>query len=197
MRFVRFGALTFAALVICSSTALAHPGLGTQASGVLSGLAHPLLGLDHFLAMVTVGLLAACLGGRATWLLPATFLGCMLLGGLVGLVGWQLPAMEYGIALTVILLGFSLARGNGNSRTAAMAFCAVSGLLHGHVHGTEMPLVAQPSLYLLGFLGTSAALHLAGVLGAQRALNTARGGMALRYAGAAIGVAGIALAVGV
>mgnify|MGYP002700646097 FL=1 len=74
--------LAFAAgLVLLPSMAFAHPGHGT--SGLVSGLSHPLFGLDHLLAMVAVGLCAAKLGGTARWLLPVLFVSIMVLGGSV------------------------------------------------------------------------------------------------------------------
>src|SRR5262245_29947983 len=60
------------ALTLVPTAALAHPGLG-DAHGFVQGFAHPLGGLDHVLAMVTVGIFAWQLGGRALWLVPASF----------------------------------------------------------------------------------------------------------------------------
>ncbi|NJN81740.1 MAG: urease accessory protein, partial [Caldilineaceae bacterium] len=56
-------------------------------SGALAGFLHPLLGLDHMLAMVAVGMLSAQLGGRAIWTVPAAFVSVMVIGGILGLLG--------------------------------------------------------------------------------------------------------------
>ena len=61
--------LTTAALTLIPTAAFAHPAIG-DAHGFVAGFAHPLGGLDHILAMVTVGIFAWQLGGRALWLVP-------------------------------------------------------------------------------------------------------------------------------
>src|SRR5262249_58899472 len=87
VRFTRIAAL--AAFVLLPTAALAHPGHG--ADGFTHGFAHPLGGLDHVLAMVAVGLYAALLGGRALWLVPASFVGMMAVGGALGMAGGAPP----------------------------------------------------------------------------------------------------------
>lgn len=59
--------------LLIASTAFAHPGHAEPTHGVWDGVTHPLLGFDHLLAMVTVGLLAAQRGGRAMWAVPSAF----------------------------------------------------------------------------------------------------------------------------
>ena len=66
------------------SLAQAHVS-SDHTNSVLNGLSHPLLGLDHILAMLAVGLWAAQLGGRATWLVPASFVSLMIVGGVLGM----------------------------------------------------------------------------------------------------------------
>ncbi|HEX8405909.1 MAG TPA: HupE/UreJ family protein, partial [Duganella sp.] len=78
-------ALTYA------GSALAHPG---HADGAMAGLMHPLTGIDHILAMLAVGLWGAQLGGRAQWLLPASFVAFLALGGALGMGGVGLPMVE-------------------------------------------------------------------------------------------------------
>ena len=79
-------AATAAALLALSGARPAHTGAGAT-SGFVHGFAHPVGGIDHVLAMVAVGLYAALLGGRALWLVPASFVGVMALGGALGIVG--------------------------------------------------------------------------------------------------------------
>src|SRR5467141_374249 len=77
--------------------------------GFGSGVAHPLHGLDHILAMVAVGLWAAQLGGRARWAVPASFVGVMALGGALAVSGLRVPFTEEGILLSVLVLGVLIA----------------------------------------------------------------------------------------
>ena len=79
-------------LLLSPTLALAHPG--HDHAGVLSGIAHPIFGLDHLLAMVAVGLWAAQQTGKARWALPLIFVATMLLGGLAGFAGIEMPLME-------------------------------------------------------------------------------------------------------
>src|SRR5689334_14293713 len=92
---------TAAALLLLPTAALAHPGHG---GGLLHGFVHPLGGLDHVLTMIAVGLYAALLGGRALWLVPASFVGMMAVGGALGMAGIALPFTEVAIALSVVAL---------------------------------------------------------------------------------------------
>ncbi|EOQ81860.1 hypothetical protein K652_03053 [Pseudomonas aeruginosa VRFPA02] len=95
------------ALLAAPALAFAHPGHGEH--GLVAGLAHPLTGLDHLLAMFAVGLWAAQQQGAARLALPCTFVGTMLVGGLLGFEGLQLPFMETGIAASVLALGLCVA----------------------------------------------------------------------------------------
>ena len=94
-----------------SAAALAHPG--HESASFLSGFNHPLGGLDHLLAMLAVGLYAAQQAGRARWSLPAGFVLAMLLGAALGASGIRLPAVEAGIAASVLVLGLLLAFATG------------------------------------------------------------------------------------
>jgi urease accessory protein len=106
--------------------ALAHTGGGHVAGGGLwSGLLHPVTGLVHVLAMVTVGLLAAGLGGRALWLVPAAFLTMMAAGAAAAMAGLPLPHVELGIAASVVALGTLVAVRAGLPALAAAAGVAL------------------------------------------------------------------------
>ena len=93
-----------ALLVSLAPSVWAHEQSG-QAAGFVTGLLHPLSGLDHVLAMVAVGLWGAQLGLPAIWLLPVTFPLVMAFGGFLALIGVPLPGVEVGIAASAILLG--------------------------------------------------------------------------------------------
>lgn len=190
-----FRSLTLSAILVVglASSAWAHPGHhhDSTGGGIAAGLNHPLLGIDHLLAMLTVGLLSAQLGGRAIWGIPGAFLGLMIVGGVLGMSGWELPAVEYGIAASIVLLGLAVALNQRLSLVSPMIFAGVFGLFHGHAHGTEMPTMANPGLFVLGFVAATAALHLAGVLLGKLAIHSVRGATSLRLSGAAIAGVGI------
>ena len=101
-RSTRFAVLL--ALGLTCSIAWAHEETG-QAAGFLTGLVHPISGLDHVLAMVAVGLWGVVLGAPAIWVLPVAFPLVMAFGGLMGLLGFPLPGVEIGVALSAIVLG--------------------------------------------------------------------------------------------
>src|SRR5262249_11217054 len=96
--------LTTAALTLIPTAAFAHPGIG-DAHGFVAGFARPLGGLGPILAVVPVRRLAWQLGGRALWLVPATFILAMAAGGALGMAGVSVPFVELGIAASVIVLG--------------------------------------------------------------------------------------------
>ena len=176
---------------------LAHTGYD---SGIYAGLLHPVLGIDHLLAMVAVGLLSAQLGGRAIWTVPAAFVSVMAVGGLLGLAGISIPLVEYGIAFSVVALGVALAARRQIPVLVAMAFVGLFALFHGHAHGTELPNVSdtvlQVAAYVFGFLVATAGLHLIGALIGQMAVGNPRGANILRFSGAAIAVLGVFIVFG-
>jgi urease accessory protein len=137
--------------------------VANNGGGLVAGLTHPVLGLDHFLAMFSVGVLSAQMGGRAIWSVPATFVGVMLAGGILGIQGVHLPAVEAAITASVIALGLALAIGRTMPAVLAMAFVGFFAVFHGYAHGTEMPEVAAPFPYALGFVFGTAGIHLLGV----------------------------------
>jgi urease accessory protein len=155
------------------TAAFAHTGHG-DAAGLLHGFIHPIGGLDHVLAMVAVGVFAVVLGGRALWLVPASFVAMMVVGFGLGVSGVALPYVELGIALSSIVIGFAAALGRPIPVAAAMAIAGVFAIFHGHAHGAEMPAGALGLEYALGFVLATAALHLVGIgaaIGASRVVG--------------------------
>jgi urease accessory protein len=187
MKHPRTIALT--ALCLFAGTASAHTGNHTV-TGFASGLAHPLSGLDHLLAMIAVGLWAAQQGGRAMWAVPAAFVGAMMLGGGLAWAGLSLPHVETGIAASVLVLGLLIATRRQLAVTAGMAIAAGFALFHGYAHGLEMPQAASPALYALGFVLATAFLHGAGIAGSRI------GRCAMQAAGAGIAAGGLAMLFG-
>ena len=158
-----FSALTVTALVLlCGQAAFAHTGVGST-NGFIAGFSHPLFGLDHLLAMIAVGLWAAQHGGRALWLVPCTFVTVMALGGLSAHLGLDLPAVEMGIGLSVIVLGLAVAANLKLPVILGMGLVGLFAIFHGHAHGAEMPEDASGLAYGLGFALATALLHGAGI----------------------------------
>lgn len=184
--------LGLAAALLIPTAALAHGGHG-ETSSLFAGLQHPLSGLDHITAMIAVGLLAALKRGRVLWLWPLTFVGVMLIGGVLGMAQVQLPFTEPAILASVVVLGLLLALAIDLPVAVGAAIVGVFALFHGHAHGAEAAGVGGLG-YMIGFALTTAALHCAGiapVLG----LQTARLQPLVRLAGVACALIGMALAV--
>lgn len=181
---VRIVLATLAALL--PGIALAHEANTIKFGSFLGGLTHPVLGPDHFLAMVSVGIVSAQIGGRAIWTVPATFVGVMAAGGVLGLLDVGLSAIEVGIASSVLVLGLAIAADRRVPVALAMASVALFAIFHGYAHGAEMPTVAEPVRYAAGFLTGTAALHVLGVIVGDISQHYARGKVLLRYAGGAI-----------
>lgn len=190
------GSLAVPALLL-ATPALAHTGQG-EASGLVHGFLHPIGGLDHVLAMVAVGLIAAQLGGRALVLVPASFLAMMALGGSLGAAGIALPFVELGIALSVVVLGALVTLNLPLPTAAAMILVGAFATFHGYAHGAEMPAAASGLAYGFGFVAATALLHAAGI-GIGRLAGRpgdALGRPALQVAGAGLTAAGAVLLVG-
>ena len=95
--------LTATILTLAASPAMAHIVVGAVSS-FTAGFGHPIGGLDHVMAMVAVGVLAAQLGGKSVWFVPASFVGMMIVGGLLGMIGVPVPFVELGIVGSVVVL---------------------------------------------------------------------------------------------
>ena len=182
------------ALALLPQAALAHPGHGV-ATGAEAGFLHPLMGADHILAMVAVGLLAALRGGRALWVLPLAFLTLMSAGAGLGMAGIALPYAETGIALSIIVFGLAAIVGLRAPVALLAALVGVFAVFHGYAHGAETPETASGLSFGLGFLAATALLHVAGIglgIGAAR-LGAGRTAPALGAGVAAFGLAMLAL----
>ena len=150
-------------IVLWSAVVRAHAEEGV-AGGLISGLLHPVLGLDHLLAMVAVGLWGAQLGMPAIYLLPIVFPVVMAMGGLLALAGMPLPYLEVGIAVSALALGAVVAANLRPTLWVAALLVGMFAIFHGHAHGTEMPSAANPLAYGVGFIIATGLLHLAGIV---------------------------------
>jgi len=176
-------------MLLWAQVASAHTQQG-QAKGILTGLEHPISGLDHVLAMVAVGLWGAQLGSPAIWLLPVTFPMVMAFGGMLGLMGVPLPGVEYGIAASAILLGGAVMLEIRPPLAAAAVLAGFFAIFHGHAHGTELPPGQSGLLYSMGFVIATGCLHAVGItIGAVNRWDW--GQRLLRFAGAIIVAGGM------
>jgi len=176
-------------ILLLPSNTWAHPIL--REGGFTSGLSHPALGFDHFLAMLSVGLLSVQLGGRAIWTVPATFVLFVLVGGILGMHDVPLFTVEAGIASSVLILGLAILADRRIPVLLAMAGVAIFGLFHGHAHGTEMPGFVHPVAYASGFVLGTALIHLLGVGLGLFATRNRIGSVSLRMTGALIALLGL------
>ena len=177
-------------LLLVPALSFAHTE--NDASGFLAGLLHPVFGYDHFLAMLSVGIVSAQLGGRNIWIIPTEFVCFMVVGGVLGAEGIFFPSVEINIAISVVLLGLAIVFAHrSNSALLIMLFVAFFGTSHGYAHGVEMPNSASPVFYSFGFVVSTSAIHLLGVGIGHYCIVHDRMKQGLTYVGAAVSVVGV------
>ncbi len=175
------------ALLAFPSPLAAHEG--GAAAGLLSGLLHPVSGLDHVLAMLAVGIWGAQMGPPAIWVLPVTFPMVMAFGGMLSLLGVPVPGVETGIGLSALLLGFMVAVERRPAIEVAAVLVGFFAIFHGYAHGAELPEGQSGILYSIGFVVSTGTLHASGI-GVGLIHRWDRGKRALRIAGAGIAAGG-------
>jgi len=169
---------------------LAHEG--SAKGGFGDGFVHPVVGLDHLLAMICVGLLSVWIGGKTVWTAPSFFVATMLAGALAGIRGVEIAMVEEGIAFSVMVLGACLAFGKSAPTLVFMVIVGIFGFFHGMAHGMEMPAASDPFLFASGFMFGSASIHLTGVGVGFFAFAWKFGKPMLRLAGVLIALVGVA-----
>ena len=179
-----------AAMTLIPILAQAHPGHGAEGLG--AGLAHPALGLDHLLTMIAVGLWAVQLGGRARWIVPASFVSMMAAGFALSAAGISLPFVESGILASILVLGVLIAAAVRLPVAASAILMGVFALLHGHAHGTELPANSSGAAFAAGMIATTIVLQALGMISGALLKQMAQTAP-VRMAGAAITLAGLIL----
>ncbi len=182
--------ISFTAIaVLWGGVAFAHDGSGLP-GGFKAGFWHPLSGLDHLLAMISVGLWGAFLGRPLIIALPMIFPIMMVVGAGAAMAGLPMLPVELGIALSVLVLGSVIVFAVRAPVGVACVIVAAFALFHGYAHGTELPAAVDPIGYSAGFVLCTGLLHVLGIgLGF---LRSRRGGqMALRASGGAIALCGL------
>jgi urease accessory protein len=163
--------------------------------GFLTGFLHPIMGFDHLVAMVAVGLWGAFLGDRALWILPIVFPSIMAVGAALGIVGLEIPLVEFVIALSGVVLGALIALRFKAPLAIAMVLVGIFAIFHGYAHGTEMPGQISAITYGVGFVIGTGLLHLAGIA-IGFATRLPRGELLVRGCGGVISVIGLTYLVG-
>jgi len=193
-RFALVAILSAIAVILGPSTVYAHTGV-SPAHDLVHGIAHPLTGLDHLLAMFAVGLWAAQRGGRAIWFVPLTFVLVMTIGAALGMSGVSIPLVEPGIAISVLILGIFVATAVRLPLAISAAIVGLFALFHGHAHGAEIPATASGLTYTVGFIAATNFLH-ATAISVSLAAHRLHSSQPIRYAGAVIAVRGLLFCIG-
>jgi urease accessory protein len=183
--------IVFILTILLPLTANAHDI--TANSGFMSGFMHPVLGSDHLIAMLSVGIISSQIGGRAIWTVPSTFVCMMVVGGIVGFSGVIIPYTEYILSFSVFALGMSIALTRSLPTPLIFALVALFGSFHGYAHGVEMPSVVRAVPYAAGFVISTALIHIAGVCIGKFARAFKKGPAVLRFCGAVIAGMGLEL----
>ncbi|MEI8155148.1 MAG: HupE/UreJ family protein [Hyphomicrobiales bacterium] len=185
-------------VALMAAPAEAHHAMGgrtpsTFLEGLLSGLAHPVIGLDHLAFIVAMGVVVGVAGLNLAF--PALFIVASAIGVALHVRGMSLPAAEVLVALSVLIAGSLIALARSIQASVWAALFAVAGLVHGYAFGESIfgaeasPLAA----YLVGLVIVQAAVASAVALLARRSAVSA---LEPRLAGAAIAGIGLAILAG-
>ncbi len=181
--------MVLAAVLSTISTPASAHSAKSLSLGFVGGFLHPLSGPDHLLAMISVGLWGAFLGRPLIYLLPVVFPTVMAFGGVLGMAQVPFPRVEIGIAISVIVLGVAILWRWRAPVWLAAVIVGIFGLFHGYAHGLELPSMANPVSFSLGFVLATGMLHVLGIcIGLLR--DRPRGEALLRGMGAVIAAAG-------
>ncbi|NWF59667.1 MAG: HupE/UreJ family protein [Fischerella sp.] len=193
--YIGIAAVTCLALLSAANPALAHHALGSKLpsnffEGFISGMAHPIIGLDHFAFVVAIGLLS--IGQQNSFLIPAAFVLTAMGGTGIHVLNYDLPFPEIIIACSVIAFGVMLVLSRKPNWLVLLGLGAIAGLFHGYAYGESIvgaqmtPLVA----YLAGFTVIQYVVAI-GALLVGNALSSRFGSTKmLRFAGLAISAIG-------
>lgn len=187
--------LSLAAATLFAATAPAFAHINPAEHGsLLTGFVHPLLGWDHVLVMVAVGIWAAMIGGRALWAVPLAFVTVMSAGFALAITGIALPFVEPVVLASVVALGLLIAMAVKLPVSLAATIVGSFALFHGAAHGAELG-TSGAAVFGLGFAMATALLHGGGLLLGNALVRTANP-ILLRAIGALSAGAGLYLMAG-
>jgi urease accessory protein len=162
-------------------------------SDFVAGLAHPVSGVDHILAMVAIGLWGVIAGGRALWAWPAAFVAMVVLGFAAAISGLHVPFVEPMIASSIVALGLLVALAVRAPLGVGVVIAGIFAFFHGHAHGTDATTAGLGLLaYASGFSLATTALHAVGI-GAGFLIARWAGEMLLRATGGLVAISGLAM----
>jgi urease accessory protein len=177
--------------------ALAHHGIdgrtpATFDEGLMSGLAHPVLGLDHLVFILAAGLASGAVGLGLR--MPSLFILSSIGGLAIHLARVGVPLTEAAVGASILLLGLVVGSRSGFGTKVWMALFIGAGFFHGYAYGESivgaelMPLTG----YLLGLAAVQLTLigltHLAGH---KLAEGVDQAGPEMRHLGALLAVIGV------
>jgi urease accessory protein len=155
LRFAICGLTVLTLLILCAPVMAHHPFGGDAPvnifEGFLSGIGHPVIGLDHLAFVITAGLLATTF--NRGWFIPIVFVLASLTGTIIHLLNFNLPMTEFLISLSVLGFGLLLAMKDSLPEAAVIVLAGMAGLFHGYAYGESVIGAGMPSLiaYLIGF----------------------------------------------
>jgi urease accessory protein len=145
------------------AAALAHETRPAPDLGLREGFLHPVLGPDHLVTMIAVGLVSIVLGGVAIWRVPAVFVLALVVGGVAGYWDFELVAVELWIVGSLAIIGVVLLTRARPKLSWARVAAALFGFAHGNAHGLELPVAAGPVGFAVGFTLASLCCHMTGI----------------------------------
>jgi urease accessory protein len=156
---MRFNKWPSAALLLISPSLYAHTG-GLNDASLMTGLLHPLTGLDHLLVLMAVGFISAQYQGKARLLLPLLFFSLMIIGAALSSF-IVIPYLENLLAVSVLVFGLLTIVQHSIGK---LLFAALSGfaIFHGYAHTAEIPVDANAFVYLSALLLMSGLICLVG-----------------------------------
>lgn len=183
--------LLVAVAIVAPDVAWAHAGDPNHTHSFVTGLRHPLAGVDHLFAMVAVGLWAGQSGSARRYFAPAAFVAGMALGlgfGDAFAVVWD---VEVGVAASLIVIGLLVLLSLELPVWVAVGVLALAGALHGAAHVSEGPASPEFQVFAAGAVITTLVVQTSGALAAL--LLRPRGQVLLRVAGGVTSLAGAVL----
>lgn len=172
-------------LMLTATAASAHPGHGVlhTHNDFLSGLLHPMTGLDHLLAMAAIGFWSIRQSTAMKNGTPLFVVGGMMAGAALAWGGLSLVGVEIGIAMSVLLAGILIATMAKLPTAVGGTLVALFMITHGYAHGTEMTAGASLMSYMAGFVIATLAITFVGrslgtvMLKADNRITRALGGV--------------------
>jgi urease accessory protein len=195
MKNLKITAATIAAVTLAATPVLAHHPLGGRVpanlfEGLMSGLAHPVIGIDHLVMIVAIGLFAGI--KRQGWALPIAFVVAAMGGTGLHLMSMSLPGAEIWVAGSVLALGLLMLVQERLNLAAIAGLIGVAGLFHGYAYGEA--IVGAEATPLVGYLAGFSAVQLAIALGVSQLAKVTMIGNLGRFRTAALVTIGIGTA---